>query len=98
MALTDLQVKNAKPQDKVCRLKDDRGLYLEIPTKGSKRWRLRFRFQGKPGILSPGTYPEVSLRDARDKCEETRRQIANGLNPSEVRKNKKVDVTPSHSI
>lgn len=89
MPLTDIQVRNAKPSDKLYRLKDERGLFLEVPAKGSKRWRLRFSFQGKPGLLSLGTYPEISLRDARDKREEARRMLANGLNPSEVRKSQK---------
>ncbi len=86
MALTDLQVKNAKPAQKLYRLRDERGLFLEVPPTGNKRWRLRFSFQGKEGLLSLGTYPEVSLRDARDRRDEARRQIANGENPSEVRK------------
>ncbi len=90
MPLTDTQIRNAKPGDKLYRLKDERGLFLEIPPRGSKRWSLRFSFQNKPGLLSLGTYPKISLREVRDRRGEARRQIANGLNPSEVRKSQKV--------
>ncbi len=76
MPLTDTQIKNAKVGEKTYRLKDERGLFLEVPPTGSKRWRLRFSFQGKPGLISLGTYPEISLREARDRRDEARHMIA----------------------
>ena len=89
MPLTDLQVKNAKPDKKAFRLKDERGLYLEVSPSGGKWWRFRYWCNGKENRLSLGTYPEVSLREARDRREEARRMLANGLDPSEVRKSKR---------
>ncbi len=87
--LTDTQIKNAKPGPKPIRLKDEKGLSLEVSPAGGKLWRFRYWIKGKEGLISLGTYPEVSLRDARDRRDEARRMIANGLNPSEVRKSQK---------
>lgn len=89
MPLTDTQIKNAKPGPKPIRLKDEKGLSLEITPTGGKLWRFRYWIKGKEGLLSLGKYPEVSLREARDRRDEARRMIANGLNPSEVRKGQK---------
>lgn len=87
MPLTDIAVRNAKPdKSKTLRLKDDRGLYLEISPAGGKWWRLRYWIGGKENRLSLGVYPDVSLKDARERRDEARRQIANGIDPSQVRK------------
>ena len=89
MPLTDITVKNAKPADKALRLKDERGLYLEVSPKGGKWWRLRYWMDGKENRLSLGVYPDVSLKDARARRDEARRLIANGVDPSEARKAEK---------
>lgn len=95
MALTDVKVRNAKPTEKQVKLFDGDGLFLLImpPGKktpnGSKCWRLKYRFGGKEKLLALGTYPEVSLSDARDKRTEARRQIAAGIDPGEARKARK---------
>ncbi|MDE1714158.1 Arm DNA-binding domain-containing protein, partial (plasmid) [Chromobacterium amazonense] len=47
MALTDLAIRQAKPQDKPYQLADGESLYLEVSPSGGKLWRFRFRFQGK---------------------------------------------------
>jgi integrase len=86
MALTDVAIKNAKPRSKTYRLYDEKGLYLEIATNGSKRWRLKYRFNGKEQRLSLGTYPEVSLKEARIKRDELRKLIASNIDPSAHRK------------
>jgi integrase len=96
MALTDVKVRNAKPTEKQFKLFDGDGLFLLVmpPGKktlnGSKCWRFKYRFAGKEKLLALGTYPEVSLSDARDKRTEARRQIAAGIDPGEARKAKKV--------
>lgn len=84
--LTAIEVKNAGVRDKSYTLKDESGLYLEITPKGSKRWRVRYWFQGREGRLSVGLYPAVSLKAARDRRDEIRYQIAQGIDPSEARK------------
>jgi len=87
MPLTDIVVRNVKPDNsKTLRLKDDRGLYLEVSPAGGKWWRLRYWMAGKENRLSLGVYPEVSLKDARERRDEARRLIANGVDPSQVRK------------
>jgi integrase len=86
MKLTDLQVRNAQPGEKLTKLSDGKGLYLEITPKGSKRWRFRYRYLGKENMLSLGLYPETSLKDARDHCHEARRLLAKDINPSQHRK------------
>lgn len=86
MPLTVKAVEAAKPKDAVYRIGDGDGLYLEIPPKGAKRWRYRFRFAGKENMLSLGTYPDVTLKDARDKRDEMRFLLTKGTNPAEARK------------
>ena len=91
MPLTDLAVKNAKPGQKTVRLRDDRGLYLEISPKGGKWWRLRYMIKGKANMLSLGVYPDVSLKEARERRDEARKLIANGIDPSQARKEEKAE-------
>lgn len=87
--LTDTQIRNAKPADKPLRLYDDRGLYLEVSAKGGKWWRLKYSFVGKPRLLSLGTYPDTGLKAVREKRDQARRLIAQGVDPSAVRKAEK---------
>lgn len=82
MPLTDTALKTAKPQEKLYRLSDSGGLYIEIAPSGGKWWRLKYRFEGKEKRLSLGTYPEVSLKDARVRRDEARKLVAAGVDPS----------------
>lgn len=86
MALTDVKVRTAKPKEKPYKLTDGEGLFLLVTPAGGKWWRFKYRFAGKEKLLSFGTYPEVSLSDARDKRTEARRQVAAGIDPGSVRK------------
>jgi integrase len=90
MALTDIQIKRAKPQDKPYTLNDGQGLSLLINPDGSKGWRFRFRFAGKARLMSFGSYGLVSLAEAREKREIARKQVANGIDPVEERKAQKL--------
>ncbi|WP_312925594.1 tyrosine-type recombinase/integrase [Atlantibacter hermannii] len=83
MALTDIQVRSAKPQEKEYTLVDGDGMFLLIHPNGSKYWRFRFRFGGKQHLMAFGVYPETSLADARQKREEARRLVAAGIDPRE---------------
>ena len=65
MPLTDLEIRRAKPAEKTYTKADGNGLSLQIDPNGSKGWRFRYRFDGKAKMLSLGTYPKVSLSDAR---------------------------------
>jgi len=71
------------------KLFDGGGLYMEVPTKQSKRWRIKYRFDGKEKTLSLGTYPTISLKSARDKREEIKQLLDTGIDPSQQRKEKK---------
>ena len=81
--LTEMQIRNATPSEKRYTLRDENGLFLEVPTKGNKRWRLRYFFDGKEKLVSLGTYPLVSLKDARTKRDQLRGQINDRDNPKD---------------
>lgn len=85
-ALTDMQLSKAKPQEKQVKLFDGGGLFLLITPSGGKWWRFKYRFNDKEGLLSFGTYPEISLSEARKRREEAREQVAMGIDPGEARK------------
>ena len=89
MPLTDTAIRTAKPTDKAVKLFDGGGLYLEIAPSGGKWWRLKYRFQGKEKRISLGTYPTVSLKDARERREQAKRLIEQGIDPSNQRKEAK---------
>ncbi|KGX39708.1 tyrosine-type recombinase/integrase [Burkholderia pseudomallei] len=86
MPLTDLTIKTAKPTGKTRKLYDAGGLYLEITPAGSKLWRLKYRFDGKEKRLAFGKYPDVALKDARDKRDEARKKLADDIDPGEHKK------------
>jgi len=86
MPLTDTAIRNIKAGVKSIKLFDERGLYLEVSPKGGKWWRLKYRFDNKEKRISLGVYPDISLKDARDRRDEARKLLANGVDPSENRK------------
>lgn len=86
MPLNARKVDTTKPKEKPYKLADGGGLYLQVNTNGSKYWRMKYRFAGKEKKLSFGTYPDVSLADARAKRDEARKTLANGSDPGEVKK------------
>jgi len=92
MALTQLQVKNAKSENKPLKLFDGGGLFLLVKScdpNSSKYWRLAYRFAGKQKTLALGVYPEVTLSFARDRREKARKLLANGADPGNTKKAKK---------
>ncbi len=91
MALSDVKVRTAKPEAKAYKLTDGEGMVLLVHPNGSKYWRLRYRFGGKEKMLALGKYPEISLADARARRDEARKQLANGVDPSESKKAVKVE-------
>ena len=72
------------------RLFDSRGLYLEIAPTGSRWWRFKYRFAGKEKRISLGVYPDVGLKKARDRRDEMRKLVADGIDPSAARKQEKL--------
>lgn len=93
MPLTDTTCKNAKPKDKPFKIADEKGMYLLIHTNGSKYFRLKYRFGGKEKTLALGVYPDTSLKEAREKRDAAKKQIANGIDPGLDRKIKKTGAT-----
>jgi integrase len=86
MALTATSIKNARAVDKPLKLFDGGGLYLLVNPNGSRWWRFKYRYLGKEKLLSFGTYPDISLKDARDRRDEARKQRAADIDPGEHRK------------
>ena len=84
--LTDVAIRKAKANGKTQRLFDAGGLYLEISPAGGKWWRFKFRHGGKEKRLSLGTYPEVSLVEARDRRAEHKKLLSSGVDPGQHRK------------
>ena len=86
--LTDKMILQAKPKEKLYRLSDNIGnnLSLEVPPKGEKRWRFRYRFNGTPQMISLGTYPLVSLKEARDRAIEAKKEVEQGIDPAMKKK------------
>ena len=89
MSLTDVKVRNTKPKEKQFKISDGGGMYLLITPNGSKCWRLKYRFGGKEKVLALGTYPERSLSEARQRREDARKLLANGVDPGTVKKAQK---------
>ena len=79
-------LKKATREGAALKLSDGGGLRLDVQPSGSGWWRLRYRFEGREGMLSLGTYPEVPLALARERREEARKLIAAGTDPSAKRK------------
>lgn len=94
MALSELEIRNAKPNikpngeatDGPYRMSVGRGLYLEVAPAGGKWWRLKYRFGGKEKRLALGTYPKVGLKLAKKRCEEAHNLLDNGIDPGLNRK------------
>jgi integrase len=78
--LTDAKIGQSSPGDKPFRI------YLEVSPAGGKWWRWKYRFGGKEKRLSLGTYPDVSLKEARDRRDVARKLLSDGIDPAENRK------------
>jgi len=85
MPLTDVQIRQAKPQHKDYWLTDEKGLRLLVKVNGSRYWRLKYRHLGKQKTLALGVYPTVSLKDAREGVAEAKRILAKGGDPAQRR-------------
>lgn len=83
MALTDVQVRTFKPSDTPKKYSDGGGLHVMVTPQGSRLWRLAYRFGGKQKLLALGSYPAVTLADARSRRDDAKRLLASGIDPSE---------------
>ena len=99
MALTDTAIRNAKPKAKPYKLVDDKGLHLLVRPSGGLLWRMKYRADGSDDLgqpkrieklLSFGSYPAVTLKDARALRDEARRRLAQGVDPGQEKKDAKI--------
>jgi hypothetical protein len=86
VALTDRAVRNTKPAEKQQKQFDAGGLFLPVTPAGGKRWVLKYRISAKEKSLALGTYPEVSLVEARKRRDAAREKLAAGVDPREAKK------------
>jgi integrase len=86
MALTDTEIRKAKPGTKSYDLRDGGGLYVSVTPPGGKLWRWKYRYEGKEKLMSFGKYPAVTLAAAREKHLEARKLLASGVDPMSLRK------------
>jgi integrase len=93
MPLTDVRIRQTKPGEKPIRMADGGGLFLEIRPNGSKLWRYAFRLGGKQNLFAIGSYPELSLQQARSEHGKARELVREGLNPSHARASARAEAT-----
>src|SRR5690242_17686611 len=89
MALTNNEIKNAKPREKAYKLSDGDGLFLLISPNGSKYWRFKYYFNGKEKLLALGVYNQVTLAEARLRRNKARSLLTNEIDPSQSRQESK---------
>lgn len=92
LPLTDTEIRNTKPKEKEYTLPDGNGLQLNIKPDGRKVWEIRYTVEGKAKKTTGGTYPAVSLKDARAKRDELKAKALNGIDPVEAKRlNKSIE-------
>lgn len=84
--LSEVKVRTAKSRENTYKIFDGGGLFLLITPSGGKLWHFKYRFDKKEKKLAFGTYPEISLADARQRRDEARKQVAHGIDPGALRK------------
>lgn len=84
--LTVKKIESAKPKEKAYKLSDTGGLYLYVTEKGTKSFRLNYRYNGKSKTLTIGQYPYISLAEARDARANAKTLLAKGDDPSLYKK------------
>ena len=86
MALKDAEIRRSRPGDTAYKLADEKGLFLLVSPSGARLWRMKYRFRGIEKKLSLGRYPEVTLKEARNKRDEARKALENGIDPMAAKK------------
>lgn len=89
MVLTDAGIRASRPQEKAYKRFDERGLFLLVTPSGARLWRFKYRIGGREKLLALGAYPDVSLKQARDRREAARKLVADGIDPSARRQAEK---------
>jgi integrase len=89
LSLSDVTIRSAKPKSKPFKLSDSGGLFLLVQPSGGKWWRYKYRFAGKEKLLALGSYPEVTLADARERHLQARKLLSAGKDPSQIKQEAK---------
>jgi integrase len=95
MALTDIAIRTAKPKDRPYKVADAQGLYLLVNPTGSKLWRLKYRMHGVERKLALGSYPAISLADARTSRDTARKHLARDIDPNAVKRQSRISASVS---
>src|SRR3546814_204537 len=93
MALTDTAIRNAKPRAKPYKVADAQGLYLLVNPRGSKLWRVKYRKDGVERKLALGSYPEITLAEARGARDAARRQLAHSIDPNIAKRQARIEAS-----
>lgn len=93
MALTDTAIRNAKPKEKPYKVADSQGLYLLVNPRGSKLWRVKYRMNGAERKLALGSYPEITLAEARAARDAARRQLAHAVDPNVAKRQARIEAS-----
>ena len=82
MSLTEVAIRAARAAQRTYKVSDEKGLYLLVKPNGARLWRYKYRYAGIEKLLAIGRYPDVSLREARDRRDDARKLVANHVDPS----------------
>lgn len=96
MSLTVTKINNAKPTDKAYKLTDGAGLFLLVNPSGSKLWKIKYRFQSKERQYAAGSFPQVSLAEAREINNQIKKLLADGVDPTQQKRLAKQQRTESN--
>ncbi|MCD8554129.1 tyrosine-type recombinase/integrase [Seleniivibrio sp.] len=92
MGTTDTAIRTAKAKDKGYKIQDEKSMYIYVSEAGGKTFRLDYRYANKRKTYVIGSYPEISLKEAREKRDEARKLISEGIDPNELKKAKKYNI------
>jgi len=97
VALTDTRIRSLRPSERSYRKTDSGGLILEVKPTGARLWRYRYRIAGKENMFAIGAYPEISLKEARERRDEARKLVKQGIHPAHHRKAEKLRKAHEHA-
>ncbi|MBY8829874.1 Arm DNA-binding domain-containing protein [Hephaestia mangrovi] len=89
--LTNTQIRALKPAAQPYKVPDRDGLFLLVQPTGALLWRFRFKILGVERKLSLGSYPDISLKEARRKRDEARAQVIDGIDPVEEKRQRRIE-------
>ena len=88
-ALSEMKIRAARPRERAYKLFDERGLFMLVTPTGGRLWRFRYRMGRVEKLLTLGAYPDVPLKRAREKREDARKLVADGIDPNTKRRAEK---------